>query len=343
MLTRTVFPHPAPRRPRPRILPVFTPRAGCPGRCVFCAQEQQSGHAASPLPDVLAELRTKLGQARGGPPVELAFYGGTFTCLPDGWPERFLAEAARARDEGIVSAVRCSTRPDAVPPDLLARLAGLGLDSVELGVQTFDDAVLLAARRGHTGRDAAAACRAVKDAGLGLTVQLLPGLPGHTPMLLGQDIEICAELGPDAVRLHPCLVLAGTGLEELWRAGRFAPWDLPGTVEALGRAVDRLWGAGVAVSRIGLAPEPSLERAVLAGPRHPALGTMVRARALLAEVARRLGQARPVRLSAPSFASGELFGHARELEPAYAALGLSRDRIEFADVDHFTLEAGHEM
>lgn len=343
MLTRTVFPHPAPRRARPRILPVFTPRAGCVGRCLFCAQEEQSGHSPLPLPRVLGELEDKLEAAGSGPPVEIAFYGGTFTALPLEWMERFLLAAARARRAGVVCAVRCSTRPDALPPGLLRHLAALGLDSVELGVQTFDDAVLETARRWHTGADALKACRDVREAGMGLTVQLLPGLPGHTPPGLARDVDFCLRAMPAAVRLHPCLVLAGTGLEELWRAGRFEPWALPATVEALALAVDRLWGADIAVSRIGLAPEPSLERAVLAGPRHPALGTMVRARAVLAEVARRLDGRLAVRLEAPQRVSGELFGHARELERAYESLGLARDRIAFADTGTFTLDTDDAM
>lgn len=282
-----------------------------------------------------------LEAARGGPPLEVAFYGGTFTALPDTWVRQFLETAARYRRLGLVTAVRCSTRPDACDPDLLRSLAAMGLDMVELGVQTFADAVLRAARRGHDARDTLRACDAVRAAGLGLGLQLLPGLPGHTPEELGRDIARCLAVGPDMVRLHPCLVLAGTGLEGPWRSGSFAPWPLDLTVRELARAVLALWRADIAVARVGLAFEPALERAVLAGPRHPALGTMVRARALFLEIRERLGGRPPLSLAVPQRRSGEFWGHARELEPEYAALGLGPENVAFANRPDFLLDVMH--
>jgi len=271
-------------------------------------------------------------------PVEVAFFGGTFTALPLKWMERFLDTAAAFRQRGVVTGVRCSTRPDAVTPELLSRLAGMGLSGVEFGAQTFDDAVLATARRGHTGDQSLSACNMSRQAGLSVTLQLLPGLPGHTPGHLAKDISLCLEAGPDAVRLHPCLVLAGTGLEPLWRAGEFTPWPLSVTVEELARAVLALWRGGIAVSRIGLAQEPLLEEAVLAGPRHSALGTMVRARALLLDVTDRLAGRKAVSLAAPQALSGEFWGHAGELAPEYAALGLPRGAVRFHQGDHFEMD-----
>ena len=337
-LARLRFPHPAPRRVRPRILPVFTPRAGCRERCVFCAQESQSGQAVRSLNETLAALREALEAKSGGPPVELAFYGGTFTALAPGWLDRFLETAAVYRARGVVSAVRCSTRPDALDADILERLAAMGLDSVELGVQSFDDAVLAAAGRGHSGRDVLEACRLIRDAGMGLTLQLLPGLPGLTPAVFREDVAACVQAGPDAVRLHPCLVLAGTGLEALWREGRYEPWPLDVTVSELAFATLALWDAGIAVTRVGLAPEPSLEEAILAGPRHQALGTMVRARALLSHIEERLAGRKALRLDVPQCLSGEFWGHRGELEGAYARLGLARGAVAFTGDDHFTMD-----
>jgi histone acetyltransferase (RNA polymerase elongator complex component) len=249
-----------------------------------------------------------LAAALGGPPLELAFYGGTFTALPDTTGEA-----------------------------LLQRLAAMGLDMVELGVQTFDEAVLKTARRGHTGQDTREACERVRAAGMRLGLQLLPGLPGHYPEAFSKDIATCLQVKPDMVRLHPCLVLAGTGLEPLYRSGAFAPWPLETTVRRLASAVLALWRAGISVARIGLAYEPALEEAVLAGPRHPALGTMVRAQALLLDIAYRLDGRQAVSLALPQRCSGEFWGHAKELEAVYTALGLSKEHVTFEDREDFLL------
>ena len=77
---------------RPRILPVFMPFAGCPHRCLFCAQDKQTGASPEPpggsalrtLASLLHSLKAKRQAAQDTfRPVEIAFYGGTFTALPE--------------------------------------------------------------------------------------------------------------------------------------------------------------------------------------------------------------------------------------------------------------------
>jgi len=336
------FPHPAPAQPkgrtRRRILPVFMPQAGCPKRCIFCTPDARAGRPQDHLPAALESMRADLDAARGGPALEVAFYGGTFTALPPVWRTRFLEEAARRKTSGEVAAIRCSTRPDACPPALMRELADQGLDMVELGVQTFDDAVLAAAGRGCAAQDVEDASRAVRDAGLGLGLQLLPGLPGHAPEMLDEDVRRSIRIAPDLVRLHPCLVLDGTPLAELWRSGGYLPWELDETVKTLGRAVLSLWQAAIPVTRIGLAPDPALEAAMLAGPRHPALGTMVRARALFLDIRERLGSRRAAALRAPQRLSGEFWGVRRGLAPDYQTLGLDAASVRFEDREDFQLD-----
>ncbi len=332
------FPHPDPVRPtqtggRPRVFPVFLPLAGCPGRCIYCDQPAQTGQAPEPLEAVLARARVELSALPW--PVELAFYGGTFTALPSPWPERFLDLAAELRAGGHVTRVRCSTRPDAVTPELLHDLRGRGLDLVELGVQSFSDTALSASRRGYEGATALAACRMVREAGLGLGIQLMPGMPGHTSADLARDVETTASLLPELVRLYPCLVLEGTELAGLWRRGAFAPWPLAVTVEALARALRTLWAAGIPAARLGLVEQQGLT--VLAGPRHPALGQMARSRALLLHVRDLLATfpEAPDTLFVPRRWQGEVLGQGNALAADYAGLGL---RVELWDEHEFGVE-----
>jgi histone acetyltransferase (RNA polymerase elongator complex component) len=343
------FAHPEPPRPgaaapQAPVVPVFLPLAGCPGRCLYCNQPAQTGHAPEPLDDVLARARADiLARPEAAGPVELALYGGTFTALPLSWQHRFLDLAAELRASGRVSRLRCSTRPDAVSPELLADLRARGLDLVELGVQSFSDAALSASGRGYDRATALAACRLVREAGLSLGIQLLPGMPGHAPEDFARDVALAAslspelkpELKPEFIRLYPCLVLEGTELADLWRAGGYAPWTLETTVEALARALLTLWAAGIPVARIGLAEQAGL--AVLAGPRHPALGQMARARALLLHVAEQLAAlpAPAATLFVPRRWQGEVLGQGNALRADYAALGL---RVESWGQEQFGLE-----
>ncbi|TVM35791.1 radical SAM protein [Oceanidesulfovibrio marinus] len=315
--------HPEPKPlAHPPVYPVFLPFIGCSYRCIYCAQDVQTGvgnRAIAP-----GSLRSLLfEELAGSEPVELAFYGGTFTALPQELMLAYLDVAAELRQAGLVSRVRCSTRPDCLGPEVLALLARSGMDLVEIGIQSFDNDVLAASGRGYKADAAVQGCKAVRTSGLELGIQLLPGLPRMTPAVFVRDVAAAAALAPSVARLYPLLVLEGTALARRWRAGSYTPWDVDQTVDALADAFLTLWRAGIRVIRAGLAPESTLDDAFLAGPRHPAMGQRARSLALfrLLEPALAAWQG-PVRLDYPRRFQGELWGHRGELVPAYAALGL---------------------
>lgn len=329
-----------PAPPRRAIVPVFLPFFGCPRRCLFCSQEAQTGRRTpARVAPLLAEARAalKLRASRGLPAADLAFYGGTFTTVPPEAIDACLSFAQEMRAAGLVSSFRCSTRPDAVDEAVLRRLVAAGCAEVELGVQSFSDRALHATARGYTGERAKRACAQVTAAGLGVVVQLLPGMPGVTPEVFLEDVRVALAAGARGLRLYPCLVLEGTGLAALWRSGEFEPWGLAPTLDALAEAWLLARKSGVPVLRMGVAPGEDLARALLAGPWHPALGSRVLGRALLLLVeemlrdleARFPAAAGPLRLDVPSHAQGHFWGHDGELHGAWGALGLGPRNVAF--------------
>lgn len=416
--------HPEPLGSSPVLLPFFLPYAGCVQRCIFCAQDKQTGMAVSEesrmeleLERLKVFLREEQSRQRrtgsrskfeaGAEPgsvlepdkIELAFFGGTFTALPKDIQLKFLDIASEFRMDkagGFLSAVRCSTRPDALTgaltgalvPDKFApdgfapgapginplapdefahtpklssseaageplvedldiawllRLKNAGLDLIELGIQSFMDSVLESSGRGYSGTLAVQACRMVKAAGLRLGVQLLPGLPGQTPGMFINDMEVVREMTPECLRLYPCQVVEGSALAALWRRGAYTPWQLELTVELLSQALLMAWGRNIRVIRMGLAPEPDLDSAVLAGPRHPALGQMARSKALwrfinfhLLRYSSITGRAAD-RLYAPERYQGEIFGYANKLLPRFLKNGLEKKDVIFWKAGHFML------
>ena len=111
-------------------------------------------------------------------------------------------------------------------------------------------------------------------------MQLLPGMPGHQPEDFLTDVRRALALGADMLRFYPCLVLAGTELARRWQQGLYTPWPLPLTLSLLARGWLDARRAGVPVIRMGLAPEPGMEAALLAGPVDRSLGGRVLGRAL---------------------------------------------------------------
>ena len=335
------FPPLEPTRDKTRIWPVFLPFQGCPGRCVYCAQDLQTGTAEESLATHYDRLEAGLSQAYRDkrPPCELGFFGGTFASLPRPWPRRFLGLARRYRGLGLITGIRCSTRPDGLDRDRLSALKEEGLDLVELGVQSFSDRALSLSRRSYSGEEATRGCQAVRESGLELGIQLLPGLPGHDPTAWLRDVARTARLHPALVRIYPCLVVKGSALEKQWRKGGYVPWSLEQTIASLSRGVFRLWRAGIPVTRIGLPPEPGLVDNLTAGPWHPALGSLVKSRILLARL---LFQALVLGPGAkevicPKRCQGGFFGHQGKYRARLQKIGIAPADVSFQDQDHFVI------
>lgn len=337
------FPHPEPVRHNPKVYPVFIPFAGCKTRCVFCSQNLQTGRELESAQALIRRIEERFAASGDKKPVDLAYYGGTFTAIPEEEQTAFLALAARLKEKGLVRQVRCSTRPDAVTPRQLRKLRDMGLDCIELGVQSFCSAPLADSLRGYSGATAYKACQMVRETGLSLGVQLLPGMPGQSPRHFGEDIKLCLELNPDVVRLYPCLVIRGTALAARWERGYYQPWSLERTLDSLSPAVLALWEHGIRTIRLGLAPEDGLRQNILSGPFHPALGQCLRSRALYIFMKNRLAagggasRASGKKIMAPERVQGEFFGHKGDLKPAYAALGVTAANVAWWKRDYFEL------
>ena len=260
--------------PRNSIIPVFVPHLGCPNDCVFCNQRTISG---SLRPAGAGDVTRALEEARGKTAgAELAFYGGSFTAVPEEM-QRSLLEAARPyREEGFLRSIRVSTRPDAVTAEKLSLLKAYGVETVELGAQSMYDRVLRLSGRGHGAEDTVRAASLVKASGMGLVLQMMTGLPGASPELDYHTAEALAALQPDGVRVYPTVILRGTALEALWRAGKYRAHTVSDAVETCAPIAALFLRAGIPILRLGLNPTEALSGGeAVGGAYHPALGELV--------------------------------------------------------------------
>ncbi|WP_321401191.1 radical SAM protein [Maridesulfovibrio sp.] len=336
-----IFKHPEPGHPKTRIWPVFMPFLGCPSKCIYCAQDRQTGTGAKTLNEIYQGIKQEIPaffNTKDRSPLELAFFGGTFTALPFEWQERFIKLAAEFKERGFLTKVRCSTRPDCIDQKQIMQLHASGLDMIELGIQSFSAEVLRRSGRNYSPQTGIEACNIVRESGISLGIQLLPGLPGDEPGNFQNDVSRTIEFKPEAVRIYPCLTVKGTGLEKLYRAGKYTPWSLTRTVEELAPALLRLWRNIIHVIRIGVAHEDGFEKNITAGPMHPALGQMVRSKAMYLHLRSRLALAdKAIQFIVPQKYSGELWGHKSCLKPLYADLGITPDNTSFKPGNTFQL------
>ncbi len=217
-------------------------------------------------------------QRSPGRPAEVAFFGGSFSLLPRDVQRTLLGAVRTFLEQGSISGIRISTRPDALDHDILIFLQEQGVRTIEVGVQSLDDQVLQRCGRGHTARDAVEAIARVAAAGLSVGAQLLPGLPGDSRELSLQSVHGVIAAGARFLRFYPAVVLADTPLAALFAAGEYTPPDLAQGVQICARMLHLCLKAGIPVIRIGLQADESLQQkdAILAGCWHPALGQLVR-------------------------------------------------------------------
>lgn len=260
------------------IIPVFIPHLGCVHQCVFCNQKKITGFetpvTATQVSAIIGERLQNITQERW---IEVAFYGGSFTALPESTQNELLAPAAKALKAGHIHAIRISTRPDCIDRYTVKNLIEQGVSIVELGVQSLDNAVLDKAKRGHDSQAVIKAVKLLKEFGMQCGLQLMPGLPGEDWISLIKTVRLAASLKPEFVRIYPTIVIADTVLANLYRQGIYQPLSLEQAVARSAYMKLFFEQQGIAVIRTGLQASAELDSktTVLAGSYHPAFGEMV--------------------------------------------------------------------
>lgn len=253
------------------VVTAFTRPLPCPhGTCVFCPGGPRLGTPQSYLidsPGMRSALAVKFDpfeqvklclakyEANGHETekVETVIEGGTFVADPadyrlsfvkgvyeglNGFRSQSLEDAQAANESARRRCVGLTleTKPDWCRPEEVDTMLTYGVTRLELGVQSLHDPTLARSNRGHTADDAAKAFQTARDAGLKITAHMMPGLPGATPP---EDLEDFRRLfedeafRPDMTKIYPTLVVEGTALERLQKAGAYQPYSLETVVELL--------------------------------------------------------------------------------------------------------------
>ena len=168
--------------PRHYTIPILIPQLACPFQCVFCNQEKitSRGHIPS-----ISETRNTIEEylssfPKGKKHIEIGFFGGNFTGIPQDEQEIFLQIAHSYLENGKIQGIRLSTRPDYIDKKGLHLLQRFGVTTIELGAQSLDDEVLKQCERGHSAKDIEMASQMITAAGFRLGLQMMIGLPGDS-------------------------------------------------------------------------------------------------------------------------------------------------------------------
>ena len=238
---------------------VLTKAYKCPGNCIFCPSEPEM--PKSYLSNEPAMMRAILndfdgfrqvtnrlkGLNRTGHPtekIEIIVAGGTFSYYPKTYQTSFIKSVFNALNEKKFRSLKAAqkynekakhrcvglsleTRPDWITIDEIKHMRMLGATKVEIGIQTLDDEILAANKRGHGVDAVRRAMKMLKDAGFKINAHMMPNLYKST---IKKDKKVFKELfededfRPDWLKIYPCVVTPYSQLEKLYKEGKHKPY-----------------------------------------------------------------------------------------------------------------------
>lgn len=259
-------------------IPVFIPELACPHQCVFCNQEKISNTFSVPTPSEIGEIiDSYLATISKGTEINIAFFGGSFTGIPQDKMIDYLKVAHAYVKIGKVQGIRISTKPDYITNPILDILEQYGVTAIELGAQSTNNKVLLKSGRGHKFDAIENAAKLIRNRNFELGLQMMLGLPYDTLELSLQTARDIVRLKADTTRIYPTVVVKETVLEKMYNAGTYAVLSLEDAVSWSKEVLKIFNEAGVKVLRVGLHPSEELElgKSLVAGPIHPSFKEMV--------------------------------------------------------------------
>jgi len=265
------------------IIPVFIPHYGCKNECVFCNQRKISGKTDNVKPAEIRKIIEDYLKIFENEKIEkeIAFFGGSFTGIDKKKQIEFLEIANEYIKEDKVSSIRISTRPDYIDKDTLKFLKKYKVKTIELGVQSANDVVLESAKRGHDFNSVIKASKLIRRYGFTLGHQIMVGLPESTKQDEINTAIALTKLKPKVVRIYPVLVLKGTELEKMYKAGEYEPLTLEQAVDRVKEIYYIFDKKKIKIIRIGLQNTENIttpkdeKSSVIAGPYHPAFRQLV--------------------------------------------------------------------
>jgi putative oxygen-independent coproporphyrinogen III oxidase len=205
----------------------------CRVRCGYCdfntytSGELRGARQVDYADHAIDEIRMsrRVLEASGLPdrPAGTVFFGGgTPTLLPADDLVRMLGAVRDGFGLAPGAEVTTEANPDSVGPDDLRRLADGGFTRVSFGMQSAVPHVLAALDRTHDPERMPLVVAWARDAGLGVSLDLIYGTPGESLADWRRSLESAIAERPDHLSAYALIVEDGTKLARQIRRGELA-------------------------------------------------------------------------------------------------------------------------
>jgi radical SAM superfamily enzyme YgiQ (UPF0313 family) len=190
-------------------LPIITSR-GCPFQCTFCLAAKMCGRVLrmrSPkkVIDELEWLRDTYGAEA------FSFYDDTFT----GDVNRAEEICSEIKRRSFNCMWDCRTRVDRVSPEILAKMRSANCRLIHFGVESGNQEMLNAMKKGTTLEQNSQAIKWAKEAGISVAISIIFGYPGETLEMVKQTLDFIRKTEPDYVYICEAVPYPGTELYQI--------------------------------------------------------------------------------------------------------------------------------
>jgi len=119
--------------------------------------------------------------------------------------------------------------------DALREIYRAGLNRVHVGVESGNDNILKRVKKGVSSEEHLSACKKAKDAGMEVSIYIMPGLGGEEMSLVhARDTAfLINQMEPHYVRMRPFVPRIGTPLYKDWKCGNFRCLSVHGILKEL--------------------------------------------------------------------------------------------------------------
>ncbi|HLK59386.1 MAG TPA: radical SAM family heme chaperone HemW [Chthonomonadaceae bacterium] len=214
----------------PRPLAIYLHIPFCTKHCAYCdfntyVEKAQSAVVGETVEALCRDIERTARELQGTPTVvpTLFFGGGTPTFLSAAQLARLLGTVRSCFDVLPDAEISSEANPGSSDAAKFAAMREAGFNRLSIGVQSFDDGLLVALDRFHTAGEAERALNAARTAGFdNLNLDLMFGLPKQTPALWQTTLERAIALGPEHLSLYALTLEPGTRFERLHAGGKLS-------------------------------------------------------------------------------------------------------------------------
>lgn len=249
------------------VISILTKPYGCPGKCLYCPDQKGipksylSDEPAvmravackfDPEKQIASRLKALTSTGHNTSKINIRIIGETWSYYSKNYQMSFIKKCYKAcnnfdvKDKPVnnhtlyelqqfntnsknrIVEISIETRQDYINEQEIKRLRKFGVTKVELGVQSIYDDVLKLNNRGHNNSVTISATKMLKDAGLKISYQIMPNLPGSnltTDKKMFHQLFTDQNYQPDYLKIYPLALLKETGVYKLYKQKKYKPYD----------------------------------------------------------------------------------------------------------------------